>query len=168
VSVVPRIRAERARDVAAIAVVTRAAFATHPHSDHTEEFVIAALRARGMLTLSLVAELAGEVVGHIAFSPVAGVGEAWFGLGPLAVDPPQQRRGIGSALVRAGLDALRARGAAGCVVFGSPAYYGRFGFTVAPAHAPEGLPGEFFQVLAFGAVPLAGRVRYDAAFDAKS
>lgn len=162
------IRAETPGDVAAITAVTERAFATHPHSDHTEQLVIAALRARGALSLSLVAEHAGMVAGHVAFSPLRQGGDGWFGLGPLAVEPGLQRRGIGTALVRRGLQELCARGAVGCVVFGSAVYYGRFGFVVMPEHAPEGLPGEYFQVLAFADRPPRGRVAYDLAFDAKS
>lgn len=107
------IRTERPDDVAAIRILTRAAFEHAPHSSRTEAAIVDALRAAGVLTLSLVAIDEGERIGHAAFSPVtiAGVADGWFGLGPLSVRPDRQRRGIGRALVRAGLAALRSRGA---------------------------------------------------------
>lgn len=162
----PVIRPETAADAAAIATLTRAAFASHPFSQQTEAAIIAALRVDAALTVSLVAECGGQVVGHIAFSPVQvsdGTG-GWFGLGPMAVAPPWQRQGIGSALLRRGLEALRARGARGCVVLGEPGFYGRFGFAPQPGLTLAGVPPEYFLALAFdGGVPQGG-VAYHPAF----
>lgn len=127
-----------------------------------------ALRGAGQLSVSLVAEADGAVVGHVAASPVtlSGGERGWYGLGPVSVTPAWQGRGIGSRLVRQALDVLRARGAAGCVVLGEPGYYGRFGFAAAPALVLPGVPPAYFQALAFaGAVP-AGTVAYHAAFTA--
>ena len=76
----------------------------------------------------LVAELDGVLVGHVALSPVS-ISDGsvhWFGLGPISVLPVHQRRGVGSALMRAVLAALRQRGAHGCVLLGDPGYYGRW------------------------------------------
>src|SRR5690606_18603384 len=115
----------------AIHTLVAAAFDGHPHSDGSEPAIVDRLRADGDLTISLVAEDGGEIVGHIAFSPVtiSDGNEGWFGLGPVAVAPQRQREGIGAALIEHGLALLRERGSAGCVVLGDPAYYGRFGFT---------------------------------------
>ncbi|SMF04700.1 putative acetyltransferase [Xaviernesmea oryzae] len=124
------IRDENAADVDAIRDLTRAAFEPMPFSSNTEARIVDDLRASGDLTISLVAEEHGEVVGHVAFSPVAvdGVHGGWFGLGPISVKPDRQRQGIGKALILRGLDLLRERGAAGCALVGSPEIYGRVGF----------------------------------------
>lgn len=165
----PVIRPERASDEALIADVIRQAFLDHPHSSHTEHFIVAALRREGALTLSLVAEQAGDVVGHVALSPVTvSDGEdGWFGLGPVAVLPSWQGRGIGHALVEEGLARLRAKGAAGCVLLGEPAYYGRFGFKYDPRLVLPGVPPSFFLSLAFGPCVPQGEVSYHAAFEAR-
>lgn len=162
------LRTETPADVAAIEQVTRAAFLHHPHSRQTEQFIVRDLRAAGDLTLSLVAEEAGRVVGHIAFSPVAfpdGVA-GWYGVGPVSVMPERQRRGIGGALVRAGLDRLRALGARGCVLVGDPGFYGRFGFVRAEGMSLEGVPPEVLLALAFAGASPRGEVRFHPAFAA--
>ena len=110
------IRDETKADVAVITEVTVAAFATLEISNHTEQFIIQALRSARALTLSLVAEVDGRVVGHIAFSPVA-ISDGtknWYGLGPLSVLPEYQRRGIGKALMQEGLSRLKKLRAKGC------------------------------------------------------
>jgi len=91
------IRFETDADVGAIRDVTVAAFKTLAISHHTEQFIVEALRAAKALTVSLVAELDGRVVGHIAFSPVtiSDGTKHWYGLGPLSVLPEYQRQGIG-------------------------------------------------------------------------
>src|SRR5690606_20299677 len=113
-----------------VGALTAAAFAGVPYASGTEPAIIAALRAAGALRLSLVAAEGQELLGHVAFSPViiGGRDRGWLGLGPLSVRPDRQRRGIGSALVRTGLERLRRDGAGGCVLLGDPAYYRRFGF----------------------------------------
>lgn len=113
------------------------------------------LRARGMVTLSLVALKDGEVVGHVLFSPVRLVnGEDSFdliGLGPVAVDPEHQREGIGSRLINAGLEEIRQAGHAAVVVLGDPAFYERFGFGPAQRYgirySDPNVPPKAFQVL---------------------
>ena len=163
-----RIRPETGRDVAAIADVTAAAFAPLEISDQTEPYIIEALRAAGALTLSLVAESEGEVVGHIAFSPVR-VSDGtpdWYGLGPVSVLPEHQRKGIGGELIRDGLVRLEALGARGCCLVGHPEYYRRFGFENASGLGVPGVPDEVFFVLAFdGPVP-RGEVAFHDAFRA--
>ena len=95
------IRAETSADIDAITEVTKAAFKTLEISNQTEKFIVAALRAADALTISLIAELAGRVVGHVAFSPVT-ISDStrnWYGLGPVSVLPEYQRKGIGKALI---------------------------------------------------------------------
>lgn len=165
------IREETAADHAAIAAVQEAAFRDHPFSQHEEAQIVARLREHGALALSLVATAAGsvELIGHIAFSPVRVAGQAcgWFGLGPVAVLPALQRRGIGSALIETGLARLRESGAAGCVLLGDPAYYRRFGFAQQPGLLLPGVPASHFLALRLEAARPwpAGTVSYDAAFD---
>lgn len=161
------IRPETAADAPAIADVTRRAFHDHPHSNHAEHRIVAALRRKGALAISLLAELDGQVVGHVAFSPVSvsDASPAWYGLGPLSVLPAYRGRGIGQAMVRQGLESLRGLGAAGCVVLGEAAYYRRFGFFNPRRLALEGVPPEYFLAIAFAPAGAQGLVRYDAAFD---
>ena len=162
------IRAEHPQDVAALHTLTRQAFAEAPHSSQTEAFILDALRAAGALSVSLVAEENGELVGHVALSPVQldDGSPDWYGLGPISVAPGRQGQGIGSALMHAAIDALRARGAAGCVLLGDPGYYQRFGFRADPRLRLPGVPAEYFQTLALrGPVPDAD-VRYHDGFNA--
>jgi len=96
------------------------------------------------LTVSLVAELEGNVVGHIAFSPVK-IGDSdrgWLALGPIAVLPRFQRWGVGQTLVIEGLKTIRSLRARECVLIGDPAFYTRFGFRHDPALRMEGVPAE--------------------------
>jgi putative acetyltransferase len=155
--------------VGAITEVTVAAFRTLEISQHTEQFIIAALRAAKALTVSLVAEADGRVIWHIAFSPVT-ISDGtrnWYGLGPVSVLPEYQRRGIGSALIREGLSRLKALGAGGCCLVGHPEYYRRFGFENAPGLVCEGVPREVFFALSFdGHVP-QGMVEFHEAFKAE-
>ncbi|MCC6424850.1 MAG: N-acetyltransferase [Phycisphaerales bacterium] len=161
------IRNETDADVDTITEVTIAAFKTLAISNHTEQFIIAALREANALTISLVAELDGRVVGHIAFSPVKlsdGTG-SWYGLGPVSVLPNFQRQGIGGALIREGLSRLKDLGAQGCCVLGHPEYYRRFGFINSPNIVLKGIPPEFFFAMSFqGDIP-HGEVAYHEAFN---
>ena len=164
------IRDEGPADAGPIAEVTVEAFRTLEISRHTEQFIVAALRAAGALTISLVAESAGRIVGHIAFSPVAisDGSRGWYGLGPVSVLPDWQRQGIGGTLIRHGLSRLKALGARGCCLVGHPAYYPRFGFRPIPGLRVEGVPPEAFMVLPFeGSVP-QGVVEFHQAFGADS
>lgn len=106
------IRPESPADHSLIRDLTARAFAGAAHADGSEPRIIDALRAAGALTLSLVAEVEGRPVGHVAVSPVT-ISDGtpnWYGLGPVSVDPPHQRSGIGSELVQAALAELRSRG----------------------------------------------------------
>jgi putative acetyltransferase len=162
------LRCEKASDADAIREVTGAAFETLDISQHTEQFIIAALRAAGALAVSLVAEVDGRVVGHIAFSPVtiADGSDNWFGLGPLSVLPEYQRQGIGKALAEAGLSRLKAMGARGCCLVGHPDYYRKFGFGSLPGLVYPGVPPEVFLALSFDGLVPQGAVTFHAAFEA--
>jgi putative acetyltransferase len=165
----PDIRAERPADAGAIFRITDAAFQGHPHSRGTEPFIVDALREAGALTLSLVAERDGEIAGHVAVSPVdiSDGSKGWYALGPLSVAPEWQGRGIGSALVRAALDALRRLGAKGCVLVGEPGFYGRFGFSSRPALSMEGVPQAFVLSLPLGPTIASGGITHHDAFNAR-
>jgi len=160
------VEAERGGDEAAIAAVTAEAFRNHPYSHGQEPAVIEALRAAGALSVSLVARRAGEIVGHVAASPVAlgTVATGWYGLGPLSVLPARQRRGIGSLLMRELLQELRRRGARGCVLVGPPEYYIRFGFRADPSVTVSHVPPEYCLVLRLAPNTDAGEAAFHAAF----
>jgi len=162
------IRGERDADADAIAEVTAAAFDTLEISNHTEQFIIEALRAAGALKVSVVAELDGRVIGHIAFSPVAiSDGTAnWYGLGPISVLPELQRQGVGKALIRDGLSRLKDMGAGGCCLVGHPEYYVKFGFQNLPGLMLEGVPPEVFFGLSFDGFIPQGSVSFHEAFKA--
>jgi putative acetyltransferase len=120
-------------------------------SSHTEQFIVEALRSAKALTLSLVAEVDGQVVGHIAFSPVtiSDGTQNWYGLGPVSVLPMYQRMGIGKALIRAGLSRLKDLDAQGCYLVGHPQYYRKFGFENVAGLICEGVPPEVSFALSF-------------------
>jgi len=162
------IRNETESDIEAIAEITKMAFATCPYGEHTEQFIINALRAAGALTVSLVAQIGPEVVGHVAFSPVtiSDGSPDWYGLGPVSILPQHQRQGIGTALIREGLSLLKARGGKGCVLVGEPAYYQRFGFRNLSSLTLEGVPPEVFLALPFGDQIPQGAVVFHSAFGA--
>ena len=96
-----RVRDEMPADAPAVAAVVRDAFAGMPYGDGSEPRIVDALRRAGATAVALVAVEGEAVVGHVVFSPVTidGQPSGWHGLGPLAVRPDRQRRGIGSALV---------------------------------------------------------------------
>ena len=139
------IRDEQPGDLAAIRAVNDAAF-----DQPLEGRIVDALRAHGVAQLSLVAVVDGRVVGHILFSPVtSAAGVDGLGLGPMAVAPEHQRRGVGGALIDAGLSRLRAAGCPFVVVLGHHEYYTRFGFVPASRHGLRcewDVPDESFMV----------------------
>ena len=162
------IRKETDADIEAITEVTIAAFKTLEISNNTEQFIIKALRAAKALTVSLVAEMDGRIIGHIAFSPVniSDGTQNWYGLGPVSVLPEYHRQGIGKSLIQEGLSRLKALGAQGCCLVGHPDYYKRFGFKNMPGFVHEGVPPEAFQALTFdGHIP-QGTVTFHEAFKA--
>lgn len=162
------IRSEGDADIDAITSVTVAAFETLEVSNQTEHFIIRALRAAKALTISLVAESDGRVVGHIAFSPVT-ISDGtrnWYGLGPVSVLPEYQRRGIGKALIQEGLSRLKDLGAQGCRLVGHPEYYKRSGFENVPGLVHAGVPPEVFLALTLDGNTPQGTVAFHQAFKA--
>ncbi len=162
------IRDETKDDASVITEVTIAAFASMQISQHTEQFIIEALRSAKALSLSLVAEVDGCVVGHIAFSPVA-ISDGtrnWYGLGPVSVLPRYQRMGIGKALIREGLLRLKALNAKGCCLVGHPQYYRKFGFENVAGLVHEGVPPEVFFALSFDGRFPQGKVTFHEGFKA--
>ncbi|WP_421186673.1 GNAT family N-acetyltransferase [Aeromonas enteropelogenes] len=161
------IRPETGADHDAIEAVTAAAFLKAPHTDHNEQLIVRDLRQAGALSLSLVAEQEGRVVGHLCFSPVTITdgSQNWFGLGPISVLPELHGKGIGSHLMAEGLAALEEQGVDGCVVLGDPGFYGRFSFEQNPALVLPGVPPEYFMARTFGAASARGEVSYHPAFN---
>lgn len=162
-----QIRTEQPADDAAIHELTLAAFEPMPFSSGTEAPIIRALRASGDLTLSLVAEDDGAIVGHIAFSPVTidGVHAGWFGLGPISVRADRQRQGIGKALIARGVEMLREQGASGVALIGNPDIYGRVGFESDGLLAYGDLDRRLVQRLVLSGLPPRGELKFAAAFD---
>lgn len=161
------VRAEAPGDIPAIREIHVAAFRDLAVSRQTEHLIVDALRDAGALAVSLVAEVGGVTAGHIAFSEAI-VGDAergWFLLGPIGVLPARQGCGVGSALVRDGVDALRAQGALGCVLVGEPGYYGRFGFTRHEGLGYEGVPDHYVLALPLSDVAPRGLIHAHPAFD---
>ena len=162
------VRAEKEIDRDSVYAVHSSAFETP-----SEAHLVDALREQAQPLVSLVAEDHGELVGHILFSPVSLSGNPELkvmGLAPLAVTPEHQRRGFGSALVRAGLERCRELGSTAVVVLGHPEYYPRFGFSPAARFGIDSeypVPEEVFMAMELEPRALAGRtgrVRYPAAF----
>lgn len=161
------VRQERASDIDGIREVVHAAF-----ERPTEAKLVDGLRASGALVLSTVAVLREHVVGHLALSEVVvGEGGSALALAPIAVLPGQQRKGIGSAMIRWTLEFCRNKGAGVVIVLGEPGYYGRFGFTPASRFGiacPFPVPDEAFMALEIepgAAHGVHGAVRYPAAFE---
>jgi putative acetyltransferase len=163
------IRNEAESDIPAIADVMKVAFETLPISGHTEEFTIKTLRAAKVLTISLVAEADGKVVGHVAFSPVTmsdgTVG--WYGLGPVSVLPALHRQGIGKSLIRHGLASIETLGAKGCILVGDPGYYERFGFRSLPELTVDGVPHQYVLALPLQGERPSGRAIFHEGFSAR-
>lgn len=142
---------ERPDDAAGIHELLAAAFPTSG-----EALLVDDLRAADVLPVSLVASEGGAILGHVGFSPVSirpsGNAALVWALAPLAVAPSAQRRGIGSALVRAGLHECAHAGCDAVVVLGDPQYYSRFGFLPASGHGLRcsfDAPPEAFMLVEF-------------------
>ncbi|HEX6902618.1 MAG TPA: N-acetyltransferase [Thermoanaerobaculia bacterium] len=164
-----RIRAEEPRDWPAVHAVNEAAF-----GQSAEANLVAALREQAHPLISLVAEDEDAIVGHILFSPVTLTGHPALrimGLAPMAVAPERQREGIGSSLVRAGLDECRKLGFGAVVVLGHPEYYPRFGFFPAARFGvgcEYDVPEEVFMAMELEPGHLrgvSGTIRYHEAFN---
>ncbi|MDP3673907.1 MAG: N-acetyltransferase [Novosphingobium sp.] len=162
------IRPEAPGDERPIHDLVERAFAPMPFADGDEQDLVDALRERGELALSLVAVDPGSViVGQVAFSPATiDHGDCgWFQMAPVAVCPTLQHRGIGSALIREGIERLRRSGANGVAVVGNPAYYERFGFRAVERLAPlSAHDAPFFRAMPLAGPVPAGLLRYSSAF----
>ena len=163
------LRKETVADIEAITEVTTAAFRNHPISNHTEQLIIKALRDANALTISLVAEIDGRIVGHIAFSPViiSDGTKDWYGLGPVSVLPDYQKQGIGKSLVNQGLSLLKEMGGKGCALVGDPNYYKRYGFKNYPEFIHESVPQKVFLSLPFNEKVPQGTITFHEGFLAK-
>ena len=163
------IREEHPGDVTAIRNVNRLAF-----GQDQEANIVDALRSNGAALLSLVAIFDGHVVGHIMYSPLSVGGNQGAALGPMAVMPEHQRRGIGSQLIEAGNGKLKEAGCPFIVVVGHPEYYPRFGFSPANIYGVTcewELPDDAFMVLMLDPRKiqgLAGVARYRHEFSTVS
>jgi len=161
------IRLEEPGDRATLRAINLAAF-----GEPDEAKLVEALHEHGAVLVSLVAEVDSRTVGHILFSrmwidaPSGTV--AAVALGPMAVLPGHQRRGIGGRLIARGLDLLRERGERIVIVLGHPEYYSRFGFSAEKARGLDHpFPPEALMALELEAGALAhvhGKLKYDAAF----
>ena len=165
--VVIEIRDEQPGDAVAVREVNRQAF-----GQDDEGRIVDALRDNGAASLSLVAVDSGAIVGHIMFSPLSVGPVVGAGLGPMAVVPGHQRQGIGSRLVKAGIERLRSTGCPFIVVIGHPSFYPRFGFQPAAVYALTcewDVPPEVFMVNILNpdvVGSLRGVARYRAEFSA--
>jgi len=162
------IRNEQTADIDTITRLTETAFQHEPHSHHTEQFIIQALRRSQQLTISLVALEQDQIVGHIAISPVniSSGATGWYGLGPISVWPEKQLQGIGSTLVKTALAKLQHLGGLGCVLVGDPVFYHHFGFKNHPHLIYPGIPQEYVMALSFGSDVPEGKISFHPAFAA--
>jgi putative acetyltransferase len=164
------IRQENPEDIAGIRHVNETAFGRLSEAD-----LVDVLRRNGKIILSLVAEQDGQIMGHVLFSPViidSGINSSMVvGLAPLAVLPQYQKSGIGSLLVRQGLDQCRALGHDCVVVLGHPEYYPRFGFVSASHYGVKceyHVPDEVFMLIELREGTMKGRagvVKYQPEFN---
>ena len=160
------IRLEKLEDADAIHELTWAAFEPMPYSNNTEAQIVRDLRASGDLTLSLVAEEGGQIIGHVAFSPITigDIRDGWYGLGPISVRPERQRQGIGRELILKGFDLLRERNATGCALIGNPAVYHGVGFESDGKLTYGDLDTRYVQRIVFNGSPPSGALKFSPAF----
>ncbi len=164
------IRPEKIDDIAVIEAITKRTFLHLEYSNQTEHYITNALRKSGDLIISLVAVVDDNVVGHIAFSPItiSDSSTGWFGLGPVAILPQYQAKGIGSQLITEGIKQLKAINANGCILFGDPDFYSRFGFKQNGQLILRGIPQELFLSLHLTDSNPHGTIKYSDAFEARS
>lgn len=172
------LRGEQPADRPELLELTRAAFAISPSTGlpvEGEPEEVGLLRrlfdcADYLPDFSIVAELDGEIVGHV-ISTRGRVGELeLLGLGPIGVTPRLQRHGIGGALMKETIDRANTAGERGIALLGSPEYYARFGFvpsTSLGVQSPDAAWGEHFQLLPLALWPggVNGTFHYAAPFD---
>ena len=158
------IRNEIDSDASAIRRVVAEAMKLLPQSNGAEAGIVDRLRADNALSLSLVAEDGGEVVGYLAASDARiGAMSGWGLIGPVAVLPSRHGEGIGSALMTEAIQRLRA-GSKGAALVGDPGYYGRFGFRAFPGLRLGDVPARFVQALPFDGSETQGELIHHPAF----
>lgn len=162
------IRREQQSDRLAVHAINAAAFETQAEAD-----LVDALRSQANPIVSLVAEIEGRLIGHIMFSPAILSGHpdlTIMGLAPMAVVPEHQRKGIGSALIYAGIEACKQLNADAVIVLGHPDYYPKFEFVAASQFGIDSqydVPDEVFMAMELNKNALAGRsgtISYHSAF----
>lgn len=162
-----KIRHENKDDHDAISETTIVAFEDYPLGQQTEHLIIDELRNDNALTVSLVAVINEQVIGHITCSPVS-ISDGtidWYGLGPVSVLPEFQGQGIGSKLIKTGLSLIKnGIGGCGCVLVGPPNFYSIFSFANYPQLIHEGIPQEVFLALPFTENIPSGIVKFHPAF----
>lgn len=166
------IRAATAADAGAVDTVIRAAFAGTDFGHQGEAELVRMIEADGDALVSLVAERCGDIVGHVLFSRMDVVADggavAAAGLAPVSVAPDCQGQGVGTALIRAGLDVLREQGVAMCFVLGHEDYYPRFGYSAElAARFVSPFSGPHFMAMMLDSAaewPQGGRADYAPAF----
>lgn len=161
-----KIRFEQPTDVTEIRSLITGAFSPALYYEGAEAAIVDFLREAGEMTLSLVAEVAGEILGHAAFSPVSinGSSTAWVGLGPISVHLNHRNRGIGAALIREGVQQAKNLKAHGCVTVGNLHYYKDFGFKNHVGMHLTGAPTKDFLTMPFGDDIPSGEVLFHNAF----
>jgi putative acetyltransferase len=166
------IHAATAADAEAIDTLIRAAFAGTDFGHQGEAELVRMIEAEGDALVSLVAERDGAIIGHVLFSRMDveadGAALSGAGLAPVSVAPSSQGQGIGDALIRAGLEALRRQGVAISFVLGHEGYYPRFGYSPdLAARFASPFAGPHFMAMMLdsdAAWPLGGRADYAPAF----
>ena len=155
------LRTERPGDMLPVYELVSAAFG---RPDEAE--LVNRLRECGAAVVTMVEEEEYEFMGHLMLSPITIDGQEgpWLGLAPVAVHPDWQGQGIGSDLVREGLDTALEMDWKAVVVLGDPAYYGRFGFMSNARLTLDGVPPEYFMHVAFSPVYGGGTVTYHPGF----
>lgn len=159
-------RFEIPSDIPEISKLVETAFLDLEISQNNEHRILDALREANALSLSMIYEENGEILGHVALSPVkisSGDGSC-FGLGPIAVKREERHRGIGSALVIRSLEMLRTSNASACFLVGNPDFYSHHGFVADSRYTLSGVPPEFFMVYTFRDDLSAGEVSFHPAF----
>jgi putative acetyltransferase len=164
------IREETELDLPGVRKINKAAFKDSHAAD-----LVDALRAGGKAHLSLIAELEGKIVGHIMFTPVFLDGQAaparGSALGPVAVRPGNQRQGVGSALIREGLNGCRHLGIDYVILLGHTSYYPRFGFVPLKSHGHTSAYGDGDHVMvheltpgSLATLPAGAKISYQPEF----
>lgn len=165
------IRQETSRDYEVVYHLIKEAFATAEHRDGNEQDLVVALRKGDsfLKELSLVAEIDGELAGHILFTKAKVGNDTVLVLAPLAVLPKYQKKGVGTALIKEGHKIAKQLGYEYSLVLGSETYYPRFGYLPAEQlgiEIPEGIPSVNFMAIPLqdNAKKISGAVTYAREF----